>query len=173
MPTDRLRRATLVAALLAATVPGVAALDLGHGTDDRSAAVPAAGTDARGYDGAASVGVDARRSEPNLTLTPTPPETPTPTETPTETPASIPARTATATETPTPAGTATRMPTPSPTPTETPTPSPTPNQPAATETPTPAATSDDDGAGESPVLIGVGGLVVVGAAALALREFQR
>ena len=39
MPTDRLRRATLVAALLAATVLGVAALDSGHGTDDRSAAV--------------------------------------------------------------------------------------------------------------------------------------
>ena len=54
-----------------------------------------------------------------------------------------------------------------------------PDCPAATPTdpgtPTPtAATGDDDGAGgESPVLVGVGGLVVVGAAVLTIREVRR
>ena len=186
MPTDRLRRATLVAALLAATALGVAALDAGQGVD------------ACACDGAASAAVDARRGQPNLTLTPTPTptETPTPTATPTETPdpTETPAptptesRTATPARTPTPAGTTTGTATPS---TETPptgtrteggTPSPTPDRPVATATaagtPTPAATPSDDGddggtAGESLVLVGLGGLVVVGSAGLALREFRR
>ena len=88
----------------------------------------------------------------------------------------IVARTATLTERRTPAETAT----PSlKTRTEGTTPSSTPDCPAATPTdpgtPTPtAATGDDDGAGgESPVLVGVGGLVVVGAAVLTIREFRR
>ena len=86
------------------------------------------------------------------------------------------ARTATLTEMTTPAETAT----PSlKTRTEGTTPSSTPDCRAATPTdpgtPTPtAATGDDDGAGGvSPVLVGVGGLVVVGAAVLTIREFLR
>ena len=200
MPADPLRRAVLVAALLAATVLGGAALTSGQYADDRSVSAPAAGIDACPCDGHAGGGVDARQRQPtpNLTPTPTPTSTATPTPTPTrtftsdetesptptptpETPALTSSPSATPTSAPPSSATPTSAPPSSPTPTPTPnatptngeTPSPTPDQPAATETPTSVATSDDDGAGESPVLIGVGGLVVVGAAALALREFQR
>jgi hypothetical protein len=128
MPTDRLRRATLVAALLAATALGVAALDAGWGVD------------ACGCDGAASAGVNARQSQPNLTQTPTPRPTETPTPRPTETPTPSPTETPTPspTETPTPTATpiSTLEPPETPAPTESPTATP-------TRTPTPAGTATE------------------------------